>query len=85
MKRILSSAILFFWGVAAALMTYCAYAAMLYGCPLPRWWPAGVWGVFIIPGAVGILYGIVRVARWAARPVRYGVIPPEVIVRALTR
>ena len=85
MKRILSSGAEIFCFFGAAILAYCAWAAMLYGCPLPSWWSAGMCIVFGGPAAAGGAYGIARLVRRAKRGVRYGVISPEEIVRALTR
>lgn len=85
MKRILSSGAAIFCFFGAAILSYCMWASMLYGCALPSWWAAGMCIVFGGPAAAGIVCGIARIVRRAKRGVRHGVITPEEIVRALTR
>lgn len=85
MRKVLSSGAAIFCFFGAAILAYCAWAAMLYGYALPQWWAAGMCIVFGGPAAVGILCGIAHLVRRAKRGVRYGVISAEEIVRALTR
>ena len=69
-----------------AMLVYATGAVAMYNTPVPSWYGAAAWIVFLVPVVAAVVYGGVAVAKAVCRakkPVKYGVIPSSVIVRAL--
>lgn len=70
------------------MVVYATGAVAMYNTPVPSWYYVATLFAFGVPVAIGIGFvGVVitKAVHRAKKPVRYGVIPSRVIVRALKK